>query len=117
AARTLVSAAPRLISALFAAGDDARGKNLIFQSQSYANFVLFAASSQRTFFWLLSEMVAMCPEMAACWPTGGGAMGFSLPSTDWIKFLKWLMAPSLSLKSDLPLRCTFWRDLMFSGAL
>ena len=34
-----------------------------------------------TFFWFLYERVAMWPEIAACCPTGGGAITFSLP---WI---------------------------------
>jgi len=54
----------------------------------YTYFTLLVASSQSTFFWLLNDNVAMCPEIAACCPTVGGAITFSLPSTDWIKFLK-----------------------------
>ena len=39
-------------------------------------------SSQTIFLLFLNDKVAMCPEMAACCPTGGGAMGFSLPCTE-----------------------------------
>src|SRR5215831_5993567 len=83
---------------------------------AYAWWYLFVPSSQTIFFWFLNESVAMWPEMAACCPTGGGAIGCSLPRIDSMKFLKWLMAPSDSLNSWTPLMWIAWRDLIASGA-
>ena len=59
-----------------------------FTRMGYAKWYLFAALSQRIFFWFLNESVAMWPEIAASCPTFGGAIGFSFPWMDAMKFLK-----------------------------
>ncbi len=88
-----------------------------FASGRQMNRYLFAPSSQTIFFSFLYDSVAMWPEIAACCPMGGGAITFSLPRIDSMKFLKWLIAPSLSLKAAMPLMWMGWRERIFTGAL